>query len=346
MTYPGGNVCEDVDVYGNFALMVAHMFWVYTCRRLISGRRDSSSEKMSVEVKQSIFQSLLKPSQNTVKVLNDLSSNFELVEQHLNEVREGLRHLGYNIIDVSVRLETPLIVGIGSGSFESVFEVGISWDYLFDLPYIPGSSIKGAMRSWCIRRCVDSASNKKDCVKNVIKIFGATKGSPFHRREREWIKSLLGDDIVFEEPFSGNIMITDAYPIRSGEGIIRSGLLEPDITNPHYYRGGEAVEDEFSVEPNPITYLVVAPKTVFRFVLGVKNISRDIISSLSRDLFGRESVEGSETLISLILLAALGEGVGAKTSKGYGVLRLDRVLVARSVGRSRGNISGESEKSV
>lgn len=61
-------------------------------------------------------------------------------------VEESLRSLGIRYLAVDAVTEAPLTIGRSGGMGVIPFEVGIAFDWLLNVPYIPGSSIKGAMR--------------------------------------------------------------------------------------------------------------------------------------------------------------------------------------------------------
>ncbi len=189
------------------------------------------------------------------------------------------------VIMVEARLVegSKLLVGGSSGVLQAVFEVGLAWDYVFDLPYIPGSSLKGAMRS------------------AALALLGSSYGD-------------LIDSIFGSRNASGCLEVFDAYPIE-----VSDHLLEPDVITPHYYSGGVIIDSELEAQPVPVVHVSVAPGTVFRFIISHR-CSRGILNQLSAALSSelKISASGSGSLAAL-LSAALLSGVGARTGKGYGV---------------------------
>jgi len=117
------------------------------------------------------------------------------------------------------------ISGIGSSFGQVPFEVGLNFDPILNMPYILGSSIKGAVRA---------AFNT------------------YFKENKDIEDKLFGDTSV------GLVRFSDAYPISLG----RYGLLlYPDVITPHYSNA----KDELTVTPNPIVYLTIAPETKFIF---------------------------------------------------------------------------------
>ncbi len=238
---------------------------------------------------------------------------------------DGLRRLGLGFFDARYRAGSKLLVGASGGVFAAVFEVGLAWDMLFDLPYIPGSSLKGLVRSWSLRGCaeLDGVENRRKCAGLVFQLFGATVGWAARDEEAQWFADVFGE-VPFvgreEGGWAGLVAFYDAYPVERGTGRLGCGLLEPDVVTPHYYRGGEAVKDELSAEPVPVPHLVVAPGTVFRIVVSLDPGGEDVARALAGMLRGSGFSDGVSAL-AWIINNALGEGVGARTGKGYGEVK-------------------------
>lgn len=79
----------------------------------------------------------------------NLREVFNRASNLLDMQKSALRSCGYHAFDFWVTTKSRLIVGMASQVFgKQIFEVGLSWDPLLNLPYIPGSSLKGAFRSY------------------------------------------------------------------------------------------------------------------------------------------------------------------------------------------------------
>ncbi|MEM2619316.1 MAG: type III-B CRISPR module RAMP protein Cmr6 [Candidatus Hadarchaeales archaeon] len=163
------------------------------------------------------------------------TKNLPSVDQWLNELKEALERAGYQTICIDAKLEDRGVFGVSQRFGEYLFEVGLEFDPYFNLPIIPGPSLKGATRS----------------MYEVL-------------REGNWPSP---EEIFGDRETAGKVVFLDAYPIRPGRG---KAILFPDVITPHYKgRSGEDLLEEFGWEPRPITYLCLAPGTTFRFIAGV-----------------------------------------------------------------------------
>lgn len=116
-------------------------------------------------------------------------------------------------------------------------EIGLAWHPVLDLPYIPGSSIKGAARAY-------AEINNLPCAE----IFGTTEES-------------------------GDVVFFDAFPIDLSEkGGGKISLITLDVLTPHYHRDLMA---EHSVAPTPLVFPVVAPNVKFTFLVWLREIKKE-----------------------------------------------------------------------
>ncbi|ACB07193.1 RAMP superfamily CRISPR-associated protein [Candidatus Korarchaeum cryptofilum] len=80
---------------------------------------------------------------------DNLNEVFKKASNLLDMQKSALKSCGYDVFDFLAVTRSRLIVGMASEIFgKQIFEVGLSWDPLLNLPYIPGSSLKGAFRSY------------------------------------------------------------------------------------------------------------------------------------------------------------------------------------------------------
>lgn len=218
----------------------------------------------------------------------------------LDAVIEGLASVGYAVLVMDARLSYKLVTGVSSGLGSEVFEVGIAWHPILDTPYIPGSSIKGA-----VRRYVETVLEMRDIAG---KLFGTRRAI-------------------------GALFFSDAFPVQPG----RDGMiLAPDILTPHYYRGGRTVEQELYAEigelkekgalPTPVLHFSVSEKTLFRFVVGIEpEKAPQVLLSIMEE-------EKAEPRKAALILAAIVKnalrtlGIGSRTAKGYGRFTPERVF--------------------
>lgn len=173
---------------------------------------------------------------------------------------------------------------IGSGlnhglSDEGDIKIGFAFDYTSGLPYIPGSSVKGVLRS--VFPTSDNDSRVKYLNKILNKNFEYTKYSELEK-------------ILFEGSGNNMVIYFDAFISESKNKDGR--ILGNDYITPHK----EALK-----EPVPIQFLKVLPDVVFQFQFRIppQFAYKDLRYKNIEDLF-------KKILIDL--------GIGAKTNVGYG----------------------------
>lgn len=212
-----------------------------------------------------------------------------------------------------------LLVGSGYGhevSAKGELKLGFFFDYTFGFPVIPGSSVKGTLRSafpqW----------NKNDDSEN----------HEVKRTKTCWIESLLTGKSITEISFNNDLkkrissielaifegiknneakkptdkffsiyerdIFLDAYICQTGK---EGKILGTDSITPHIHQGF-TYEESMLKNPVPIPFLKVLPGVQFTF---------QFILHKSEDL---EIVQKKE-LFNQILLTL---GIGAKTNVGYG----------------------------
>ncbi|HHX86956.1 MAG TPA: type III-B CRISPR module RAMP protein Cmr6, partial [Firmicutes bacterium] len=118
-------------------------------------------------------------------------------------------------------------------------ENGMAWHHNLGVPYLPGSSVKGLVRSW-VEQWLDHSSQDE-----INRIFGP-RGT---RDNEEPIKGV------------GSIIFFDALPVTP----VR---LAADVMTPHYqkyYSGSEPPGDW--QDPNPIPFLTVDEGQAFLFAV-------------------------------------------------------------------------------
>ena len=181
-------------------------------------------------------------------------------------------------------LGSPMMLGLGS---ESVFETGIALHHTYSIPYIPGSSIKGSLRSYIIRDLYASDEDAALSDSSFTSVFGTITNQ-------------------------GGVMFLDAFPVRDTR---KKLTLELDIMNPHfsdYYQGkkdsstGEPIGPTDDQTPIPIRFYSVPKGTRFMFRLVSNKL--DVKGYAIR---GKTIPELFEEMLGEI-------GMGGKTSVGYG----------------------------
>jgi len=229
--------------------------------------------------------------ENTAKIAGEfrrligLGTNEEFeqfYEAAFNRWRKALAATGAR--GFRARTSGKLIVGLGA---DSVLETSITLHRTYGVPYIPGSALKGLASS-----------------------FGYQLQSDAWYREFKEGKTLRGEaqQLLFgDQEKEGAIIFYDALPQPREWG------LYPDVITPHhpgYYQMGEGSSLPTDCdEPRPVPFL--AAGGTFCFFVG--------LSPTSKANLGKEEQEALLDLTTELLKAALRkEGVGAKSSSGYG----------------------------
>lgn len=222
-----------------------------------------------------------------------------------SDVLEVLRSADYSV--VNMRAQAPgMLIGSGlahglPGSEEDV-KTGLQFDYTSGLPVIPGSSVKGVIRSAFPTIKEDKEqSNEADSEKlNYIKSLIADIP--------EFSSLVLEDNDILElgnQMFNHGDIFADALLVGYGTRMKQHGpvkqVLTEDYITPH--TGGPLAQ------PIPIKIVKVAPGVTFAFCF-----------KFNETKIGAKVVSAS---MKKALCAAILQdlGVGAKTNVGYGVLK-------------------------
>ncbi len=210
-----------------------------------------------------------------------LKENLKKKHNHQMHFCDIYKKFDYKTITIKAKLLTPLVLGIGE-SHPS--ETSIVFDHNMGIPYIPSSSIKGINR---YSRAVEYILETKDI---------------------NFSENKLAEESFFgSQTKKGDIIFLDAYPVNMPE-------LKEDIMNPHYSQyygsdGKNTIKPPSDTEnPVPIKFLAVKDKAEFAFRILYKdqkteNLSQKQIEEKIKDFLKRSLTE---------------EGIGAKTSLGYG----------------------------
>ena len=183
--------------------------------------------------------------------------------------------------------------------------LGMSLDYTTGLPYIPGSEVKGVLRSAFIRcrdfiNCYMSQGEKEfsqlsdeEIHALELDIFGHTHPYDPNYALSQGVEEGRGKDVFF-----------DAFPVRADKNrhLIRLETNTPHIPADPAYKGLTAI--------NPITLLKVMPGVEFLFRFRLTD-------SVIKD--GRITVTARQKL-KLFEAVIADFGMGAKTNVGFGLL--------------------------
>ncbi len=248
-----------------------------------------------------------------------------IIENRVKELVRGELSLGNAVVAIEAVLEDAGLVGTSSGVLNAVLEVGVSWDHLIDLPFIPGSSLKGAFRNTLLALCTTNLRKHNDgetCLRHLADLLGWLEGA----YDISQVANLLGleeekvKEIAEEAEHAGLLIFHDTYLLCNEAG----RLLEPWVITPHY----RDAETEYDARPVPVEHVVLAPGLRGVFVVGVRKEAKSHLNKLSELLLGRGcSGRGCLVFLSQLVGAALASGVGARTSRGYSRFRVERVYV-------------------
>jgi CRISPR-associated protein Cmr6 len=122
--------------------------------------------------------------------------HFEEAESHLKKVKQEYEEIYEKTVSVDAELKYRGLFGASSSFGRTAFEIGLAFDTILNLPCLPGTSVKGAVRAAC------RESESDDC-----RMFGSPK---------------IRSEVIF----------ADAYPVAKKPSC--KYFLYPDIINPHY----------------------------------------------------------------------------------------------------------------
>lgn len=241
------------------------------------------------------------------KLTEQARPNFEVAKKYYGELKSALKSLGMPYIYFEALLRENLLVGSSDGLGYLVFEIGVSWDTLFDLPVIPASGVKGVMRS-IVEDYLDSKGISGDVMEKFVSgIFGGKDGG----------------GIV------GSVVFFNSYPVYASRG-----LLVREILNPHYNLVQGNVRSELDVMPIPIKHVAVARGVRFGFLVAFNPRLLEYGSEEMKRVAEILNIPTSDArtlkmkIVSLFMGAVLNTGLGSRTLKGFGKFKLtDKVEV-------------------
>lgn len=204
---------------------------------------------------------------------------------------ETLISEGYSVVPQSLTTDWRFVSGLG---MSHPFETGFVFDHTYGVPYLPGSSVKGAARSW---------AKMQWPVPEIEAIFGP---EDHHKKDAE-------GQAVFS-PAQGGAIFFDAYSEKWPK-------LDLDIINVHYkdyYEGKTKTPPADWLSPEPIYFLALAKGQSLKFVVAVK-------PDVSQKILKNAGVTTPNCLANKALKAVIGAakelGMGGKTAVGYGYFK-------------------------
>lgn len=174
---------------------------------------------------------------------------------------------------------------------EGEFKIGFYFDHTTGMPVIPGSSVKGVLRSAFPIRGNKYSDERKNYIKELLKeIIGTEKAKVIDVEvlELEIFEGVKDKDRYL--PMSERDIFFDAFPV----DLESDGLLSEDFITPH---GDNPLKN-----PIPLKFLKVSPGVTFQFDFDLKD--GKILTGLEKRQLFRKIL--------------LDFGIGAKTNVGYG----------------------------
>ena len=212
---------------------------------------------------------------------------WEALQERFKHMTNGFRHNGIQVTEFPIELQDSLLCGSG---LSHLTEVGMSFMNPYGIPYIPGSSIKGILRDAAQMLAYDKTDSlTHDDVNDLFGIVGGSK-------EDENQVSRMG-----------HLQFLDSFPQEF------KNLLDLDILTPHhksYFQDNGYPHDE--EDPIPIPYLVVKKGAKFKLA-----ILHDHHNSSEQEIACSKKVQ------RIVEYAIEHMGFGAKTSIGYGWMKID-----------------------
>ncbi|OYT56519.1 MAG: type III-B CRISPR module RAMP protein Cmr6 [Desulfurococcales archaeon ex4484_217_2] len=138
----------------------------------------------------------------------------------------------FNVV-LLLSIETNTRVIIHTKSPYMPLEIGLAWHPLFNLPYIPSTSIKGAFRSYIEEKKTEI------CNYSLEDLFGSLNKE-------------------------GLLVFTDALPVSC-----KTKLIEPEVITPHYIESEDLI-DESSSKPRPLVFPVIASGVELEFIVAAR----------------------------------------------------------------------------
>jgi len=254
--------------------------------------------------------------------IGDWGERYRRARRLVCEACRALERSSMRVLYAEFTFKSKALVGVSSGLGAHVFEVGISWDPILDLPVVRGSAIKGAV-SGAIEAGLAEALGLGEALKKER--WASQLRQELARASKEGQAALALFGSAGANGSIGAIHFLDA-PIIRDDG---RPPVEADVITPHYYEGGRPVERELDARPKPIAHLSIPEGSTILMLAAVPSRrldeAIDAMVTLARSLGAQVEYDydlGSAfkaVAINALMLA----GVGARTGKGYGSLELD-----------------------
>lgn len=239
------------------------------------------------------------------KFSNEHEKNVNVCNKSLINAKTTIPELSNDLCDYYFELKTTypgLLIGLGythdAGSSKEEIQLGFNLDYVTGLPIIPGSTIKGVLRS--------AFSNYPEYILYLLKEFGTNNIGKEQIKEIE--NEIFGDrngntiNSTIKDVFYDAIIIgkdnKDNKDNKDDKDIPFLGLenITPHKASDKKYNG--------LTEPTPLLLLKVIPNIIFLFRFQLTD----------------KGLLNPDTKLKLFKRILLDMGLGSKTNTGFGVL--------------------------
>lgn len=182
-----------------------------------------------------------------------------------------------------------LLIGVGIAhgfNGEGEAALGLCLDYVTGMPYIPGSSVKGALRD---------AFRYPEYIREILRSVDVQNSEQIdvHKLEAHIFGNALKGKQYPVKPFETDTFF-DAVIVSTGK------ILDTDTITPH--RGDKELLE--LAEPRPVTIMRIRPDVRFRFQFSLQDNTMGVTAEQKLKLF-QKIIEDF--------------GIGAKTNVGYGI---------------------------
>lgn len=233
-----------------------------------------------------LFKFYVTDKRGIVKYSSKLDYENKLISSISKRQQSYIKDSYFQSISLIFKTDWRLIVGLGC---ESVYETSILLHHIYGIPFIPGTAIKGAMRSYIIAEIHD--------------------GSEVDALRDKGFRTLFGS-----EDIKGKLVFFDAFP--SNPPTIRTDVMTPHYSE--YYSSNDKMPADY-YDPTIIPFLTVE-NTSFITTIAIQPENNQVIKrdegSMVADFYvGSKPLEIAVEHLPIVFKS---HGIGAKSAVGYG----------------------------
>ncbi len=213
-----------------------------------------------------------------------------------------------------------LAIGLGNPhgtAFKGDIQLGMSFDYVTGIPFISGSSLKGAIRSVIEKLLsqdeMEKTSQDKDIQQITFEDYFRLEDDLSSEDKKE-ILDVLFEGKQIEKDAQGIKRVQDGEVVKveipmGKRDVFYGAMVVPQNQKPFLKQDFLAPHPSKIQSPNVLKFLAIAPETEIEFFFSLKD---SILSS------GKKIAAESKKVAYKKILEDFG--VGAKTNVGYGIM--------------------------